>query len=56
MPDNPKTNKTASLGIRVAPQVKAALDAAAAADNRSVASLVEKVLIDWLKSKGLLLK
>lgn len=54
MADNSK--RTASLGVRVQPNVKAALEAAAEADNRSVASLVEKVLIDWLKSKGHLRK
>jgi hypothetical protein len=44
--------KTAAINVRVAPATKAAIEKAAADDNRSVASLVEKVLIDWLRSQG----
>ena len=44
--------KTPSLGIRVKPETKAALEKAAEADMRSVSSLVEKILVEWLKSKG----
>jgi hypothetical protein len=44
--------KTPSLGIRVQPETKAALEKAAKDDLRSVSSLVEKVLVDWLRSKG----
>jgi hypothetical protein len=46
--------KTPSLGIRLKPEVKAALQQAAEADMRSVSSLVEKVLTEWLRQKGLL--
>jgi hypothetical protein len=44
-----KQKRTAPLGLRLTPTVRAALDKAAAADNRSVASFVEKLLIDHLK-------
>jgi hypothetical protein len=48
--------KTPSLGIRVQPATKEALERAAAEDVRSVSSLVEKILVDWLKAKGYLPK
>jgi hypothetical protein len=44
--------KTPSLGIRLPPEVKDALQKAAKADVRSVSSLAEKVLTDWLKANG----
>ena len=40
--------KTPSLGIRVRPEVKIALAVAAKADMRSVSSLVEKIITEWL--------
>jgi hypothetical protein len=46
--------KTPSLGIRLQPEVKAALQEAAKADTRSVSSMVEKVLTEWLREKGYL--
>jgi hypothetical protein len=46
--------KTPSLGIRVQPETKAALEKAAKDDLRSVSSLIEKVLVEWLRSKGYL--
>ena len=46
--------RTASLGIRIEPTVKAALEAAAKDDRRTVASYVELVLIEHLKVKGYL--
>ena len=46
--------RTASLGIRIEPIVKAALEAAAKADRRTVASYVEKLILDDLEAKGLL--
>jgi hypothetical protein len=49
-----KQNRTAPLGLRLTPTVRAALDKAAAADNRSVASFVERLLIDHLKKMKLL--
>jgi hypothetical protein len=44
--------KTPSLGVRVQPETKAALNKAAAADMRSVSSLVEKILVEWLRKEG----
>lgn len=46
--------KTPSLGIRVQPETKAALEQAAKDDLRSVSSLVEKILVEWLRAKGYL--
>jgi hypothetical protein len=46
--------RTAPLGLRLLPSVKAALDKAASADRRPVASMVEKILVDWLKANGYL--
>jgi hypothetical protein len=46
--------KTPSLGIRLQPEVKAALQEAAKADMRSVSSMAEKVLTEWLKANGYL--
>lgn len=44
--------KTLSLGVRVQPDTKTALEKAAKDDMRSVSSLIEKVLVDWLRAKG----
>jgi hypothetical protein len=41
--------KTNSLGIRVGPEVKAALETAAEEDARSVSSLVQKIIAEWLR-------
>lgn len=46
--------KLPSLGIRVQPETKEALEMAAKDDLRSISSLVEKILTDWLKQKGYL--
>jgi hypothetical protein len=46
--------KTPSLGIRLQPETKAALERAAKDDFRSVSSLVEKILVEWLRAKGYL--
>lgn len=48
--------KTPSLGIRVQPEVKAALERAAADDLRSVSSLVEKIVVEWLRGRDYLPK
>jgi len=48
--------KTPSLGVRVQPETKAALEKAAKDDMRSVSSLVEKILVEWLRLKGYLPK
>jgi hypothetical protein len=49
-------SKTPSLGVRVQPETKAALEKAAKDDMRSVSSLIEKVLVEWLRAKGYLPK
>ena len=41
--------KTPSLGVRLHPETKAALEKAAKADMRSVSSMVEKILTEWLR-------
>ncbi|MFG1414059.1 ribbon-helix-helix protein, CopG family [Xanthobacter sp. VTT E-85241] len=48
--------KTPSLGVRVQPETKAALEKAAKEDVRSVSSLIEKILTDWLRERGYLPK
>jgi len=40
------------LGFRVDPELKAALEKAAAEDSRTVSSLVKKILTDWAKERG----
>lgn len=42
--------------MRLDPEVKAALEKAAADDDRSVSSLVERILKEWLREKGFLEK
>ncbi len=46
--------KTTPLGVRVSSETKEALEKAAKDDMRSMASLIEKILVDWLKAKGYL--
>jgi hypothetical protein len=48
--------KTSAISVRVSDAVKTAAEKAAAADSRSVASLVEKILSDFLKKNGYLPK
>ena len=40
------------MGLRVRPSTKRALEKAAAEDLRSVASLVEKIVVEWLREHG----
>ena len=49
----PRT-KSATLNLRVEPAIKAAAEKAAADDRRSLTSLIEKLLSDYLKKKGYL--
>jgi hypothetical protein len=51
-----KRLKTAQVNLRLDPQLKALADKASAADNRSLTSLVEKLLTDYLKKNGYLPK
>ncbi len=46
--------KTEAISIRVEPDIKAAAKQAAEEDRRSVASLVEKVLVQYLTENGYL--
>jgi hypothetical protein len=46
--------KTEALSVRVPPTVKKAVEKAAKDDHRSSASLVEKIVIEWLESHGYL--
>lgn len=48
--------KTAALGFRIPEDMKAALEAAAKDDDRSVSSLVTIILREWLTGKGYLSK
>ena len=45
---------TAAIGVRVDPKIKEAAERAAADDHRSVASLLEKLLTEYLTEKGYL--
>lgn len=51
-----KRLKTAQVNLRIDPDLKAMADKAAADDQRSLTSLIEKLLTDFLKSKGYLRK
>ena len=46
--------QTTPLGIRTTPEVKEALKRAAAEEARSQASLIEKIIRDWLREQGYL--
>ena len=48
--------KTNPLGFRVEPEVKEALERAAQDDERSVSSMAERILKEWLMRKGYLSK
>jgi hypothetical protein len=46
--------KTDAISVRLPTQVKAALRREAQADHRSLASLVTKILVEWLRRRGAL--
>ena len=46
--------KSETLGVRIKQETKAALEKAAAEDMRSMSSLIEKILTEWLRDRGLL--
>jgi hypothetical protein len=52
----PDELKTAQVNLRLRPALKAAAEKAAAADHRSLTSLVEKLLADYCKAKGYLVE
>lgn len=43
--------KTAVLSLRIDPALKEAAEKAAAEERRSLTSLIEKLLDDWLRSR-----
>ena len=46
--------KKSAISVRVDDELKEALEKAAKADRRSLASLTELILSDWLKARGYL--
>ncbi|AWV23941.1 hypothetical protein HVPorG_04994 [Roseomonas mucosa] len=46
--------RTNPLGVRVTPEIKEALERAARDDDRSVSSMVERILSVWLRERGYL--
>jgi predicted HicB family RNase H-like nuclease len=48
--------KTATLNLRINPELKLMAEKAAASDQRSLTSLIEKLLTEWLKANGYLPK
>ena len=44
--------KTPSVGVRLDPEVKAALEKAAAADARKLSSLIAKIVSEWVRENG----
>lgn len=56
MSEKKPETRTAPLGLRLLPSVKAAVEQAAKDDQRPVASMVEKILTDYLRTKGYLPK
>ena len=44
--------KTAAISLRVEPELKAALEAAATADRRTLASFIEKLLAEWVEANA----
>jgi hypothetical protein len=48
--------RSTPLGLRVTPSLKSAIEKAAKDDRRSMASMAELILTDWLENKGYLEK
>ena len=46
--------RSAAIAVRVEPKIKQAAEKAASEDHRSVASLLEKLLVEHLKRTGYL--
>lgn len=51
-----KRIKTAQVNLRLEPALKEAAERAAADDHRSLTSLIEKLLSDYLRERGYLSK
>jgi hypothetical protein len=47
-------DRSGEIAVLLAADMKSALEQAAAADNRSVSNLVERILRAWLEGRGLL--
>ena len=47
-------NKSVPISFRLPPEKKEALEQASSDDSRSVSSMLEKVVTDYLKEKGYL--
>jgi hypothetical protein len=52
----PKETKSAQVNLRLQPSLKEAAEKAAGDDHRSLTSLIEKLLADYLRKKGYLPK
>jgi hypothetical protein len=50
----PKPAEPVRTTMRLEPELKEALEKAAAEDKRNVTSMTSKILSDWLKEKGYL--
>jgi hypothetical protein len=48
--------KTASIGVRVDPAIKTATEKAAAADGRTVANWIDRLMVQALREQGHLKK
>jgi len=48
----PKETKSAQVNLRLQPSLKEAAEKAAADDRRSLTSLIEKLLADYLRKRG----
>lgn len=46
--------KTEAISVRVSAEIKRALQRAAERDHRSLASLVVKILVEWLTARKLM--
>jgi predicted transcriptional regulator len=49
-----KAKPTVPTSVRFEPKVKAALDKAAKADDRTASSLLQKIVSEWLREKRFL--
>lgn len=49
-----RETKIAQVNLRLQPSLKAAAEKAAASDQRSLTSLVDKLLVEYLKKRGFL--
>lgn len=49
-----KERKTATVNLRLQPSLKTAAETAAEEDSRSLTSLIEKILKDYLRANGFL--